>query len=169
MIRYNSTYQKRADDFIKQEGWCDFALYVGHYHGLCKGGEQSHDWLAFLPMHADSICRTEGLPQYVLVDDDETIWALDGFDVMEETYRFDNLAKGRRIYRELLRKYEAGAFAPDDDKDFICHLMLLTHDVSVPVIPLGDAYLFLQEAKRLSRRLTILKDECEPYLKMLDR
>lgn len=168
MIRYNSTYQKRADDFIRQEGWCDFALYVGHYHGLCKGGEQSHVWLAFLPMHADSIRRCEGLPQYVLVDDDEVIWALDGFDVMHKTYRFDNLAKGRRMYRELLHKYETGEFAPEDDKEFICHLMLLTHEVSLPIIPLDDAYLFLQEAQRLNRTLEIINSSPDgAYIKMI--
>lgn len=62
---------------------------------------------AFLCISAQMVHRErpdQGLPQYVFVDDDDTIWALDGFDVMEKTYRFENLAKGRRMYRARVRE-----------------------------------------------------------------
>ena len=169
MIRYNKIYQKRADDLVKESGFYDFALYVGHYHGSPKEGEDTQDWLAFRPMHDDSIEYTEGLPQFVLVAECGIIWEIDIFGVMEQVYKQDTLTKGRRLYQEYLHKYETGMFASEDDKDFICHLMLLTYDLTEPVISLRDAYIFLQEAKRLSRRLTILKDGNDPYLQMLDR
>lgn len=167
MLRYNQTYQQRADAFAQEDAY-EFALYVGHYRGMLKAGESSHDWLAFFPMYDDSRPRCEGLPQYILVDDEEVLWAMEGFDVMNKTYRLDNLAKGRRIYRKLLHKYETGEFAPEDDKEFICHLMLLTYEVSLPIIPLDDAYLFLQEAQRLNRTLEIINSSPDgAYIKMI--
>lgn len=169
MLRYNQTYQQRADAFIREDEASAFALYVGHYHGVLKVGEDSHDWLAFLPMHADSRIYEDGLPQYILVDDDETIWAIDGFDVMHKTYRFDNLVKGRRLYRELEHKWQTNTLAQTDNPDFICQLMQLTHNYPEPLIPLQDAYLFLQEAHRLNRSLSLVSVADDKRVYCLDQ
>lgn len=166
MLRYNKTYQQRADAFAQEEAY-EFALYVGHYRGMLKVGESSHDWLAFFPMYEDSRPRCEGFPQYILVDDEEVLWAMDGFDVMNKTYRLDNLAKGRHLYRELEKKYLTEDYSPSDDKDFISDLIYYTQGDN-NFFSKQDAYLFLQEAQRLNRTLEIINSPHDgAYIKMI--
>lgn len=173
MIRYNKLYQQRADAYVREDGYWDFALYVGHFHGFYEPHlrhAKPKEWLVFMPMHADSISRNEGMPHYILVNEkhidivDEPPYC---FDIMHATLYQDTLYKGRRMYQELLKKYETGMYASEDDRDFISQLIqLTTDDKHYPSIEKQSAYLFLQEAKRLDRRLTICDDEFDHYIKM---
>ena len=175
MLRYNKKYQQRADELAREDDYWEFALYAGHFHGFYEPHRphaKPKDWLVFIPMHGDSIPRNEGMPHFILVNEKHIEMVYEPpycFDIMRATLNQDTLYKGRRIYQKMLRKHETGAYAPTDDQEFISQLMQLTMggDLDLPLIRRQDAYLFLQESKRLNRRLSISTDEYDPYIKML--
>ena len=155
MLRYNKSYQDIADRFARESRSFDFALYVGHYH-------DSKDWLAFRPMHSDSIRRCEGLPIYILVNEDgvdERV--IDCFAIMDQVLKHDIYAKGRKIFKELERKYYADDFANNKEREFAREILQAARGSFEEPIELNDIYLFLQEGKRLGRHVLVVPyEEC---------
>ena len=162
-MRYSLAYNKQADDFVRKDGLWEFALYVGHFYGMPNVGEQTHDWLAFRPMHADSRRYIEGLPIYVLIDENEIRFTDvdDCFEVGEQILKHDIYAKGRKIFKEYQRKFFDDDFASPKERDYIRGIIQATMNWYECPIEQNDLYLFLQESKRLGRPIEIVPDEEE--------
>ena len=165
MLRYNPTYQQRADQFARQNDLYEFASYAGHYHSQHIDGQQL-DWLAFHPMLDDNRPRKLGLPQMILMNEHQTIWALDAFDVLEQVRKQDTLSQARRLFREYERKVQQSDFANDQERTDITALVNAAHG-TYP-IPRTDIYIYLQAAHRLHRRLLVLPYPDGKHLHLID-
>ena len=160
MLRYNPTYQQRADRLAQEENIWAFAHYVGHYHGSV--GSLSplsapQDWLVFRPMHDDTILRTEGFPFVILINDQHEEMTNElpyNFEIINTSSRSDTLSQARRLFREYERKVQHNDFANDQERADITALVNAAHG-TYP-IPRTDIYIYLQAAHRLHRRLLVL-------------
>ena len=159
MLRYNATYQQRADRLAQEENIWAFAHYVGHYHG--PAGPLSplsapQDWLVFRPIESDSRPRETGLPFVILINEqyEEMTNELPyNFDIINATSRTDTLSQARRLFREYERKVQQNDFANDQERTDITAIVNAAHG-AYP-IPRTDIYIYLQAAHRLHRRLIV--------------
>lgn len=163
-MRYNSTYQAQADRLAKEDDTWYFAEYIGHYHGFCLVGEQTHDWLVFEPLHKDSISRCEGFPQYILVDEKECIWAPDSnvFDIMHKTLYFDDVKKGRSIFRGMEERLKNAFMLDQTEYQYLKQVVKFAYNPMQRVPhPNRLLLIYLQTAERLGKKLEFKDDYWE--------
>lgn len=165
MLRYNATYQQRADQLAQEEHIWTFAHYVGHYHGPIGSLfplSEPQEWLAFIPLESDNSPKTTGFPFVILINEkyaEITNELPYNFNIINATSHIDTLALGRRLFCECERKVQHNDFANEQERIDITALINAAHGVNCYPIPCRDIYIYLQAAYRLHRRLVIL-----PYL-----
>ena len=160
MLKYTPEYNLQADRFVQQTGNWDFAFYLGHYHE-CKDGEIINDWLAFRPMHNDSRHFFEGLPIYVLVNETDILFSeiSECFVIGERVSIIDHYGKGRRMFRKMEQQYLNNDFANAKEREYVRDIIQVMRGNYDEPIDDNDLYLFLQESKRLNRRIRIVPDK----------
>lgn len=174
MLRYNSTYQQRADRLAQEENIWAFAHYVGHYHGPAgpiSPLSEPQEWLAFIPLHDDSFPRNEGFPFVILINEQHEEMTNElpyNFDIINATSRTDTLSQARRLFREYERKVQQNDFANDQERNDIIALVHAANGVNCYPIPRTDIYIYLQAAQRLHRRLIVLPYPDGKQLHLID-
>ena len=161
MLRYNATYQQRADRLAQEENIWAFAHYVGHYHGpvgSLSPLSEPQDWLVFRPLESDSRPRETGFPFVILINEQHEEMTNElpyNFDIINATSRTDTLSQARRLFREYERKVQHNDFANDQERNDIIALVHAAHG-TYP-IPRTDIYIYLQAAHRLHRRRLLVR------------
>ena len=160
MLRYNPQYHQQADHFVQQTGNWEFTVYMGHYREW-EDDQIVNDWLAFMPMHNDSRHYVEGLPIYVLVNETDIRFTdvSECFKVLDQVSINDHYAKGRRIFRKMEQQYWADDFANAKEREYVREIIQVMRGHFDEPIEDNDMYLFLQESKRLNRRIKIVPDK----------
>ena len=151
MIRYCSKYHQQADRLAKENGF-EFAVYMGHFRSA----------LVFVPHHNDTLQYAEGF-HYISVNEKGACWHSPIIPPLCFPYSYDYLKKGRLLFDELRKKVLDFDL---DDADWQNNAELYNSirgrqwgDANVPIIAKEDLYLFLQEGKRLGRKVLV-----KPYM-----
>ena len=146
-MRYNTTYHQQADKLAQEHGY-EFAVYMGHFRKS----------LAFIPYSSEMEAETAGF-HYILVSEKQTKYRTFPFPPIGFPLDYDYMKKGRALFRELEEKVKSNNF---DDPNFWyleeLHSAVTDGAWGNPPISKDDLYLYLQESKRLGRRIEIVHD-----------
>lgn len=148
MIRYNLEYHQQADELAKENGF-EFAVYMGHFRSA----------LVFVPHHNDTFQYTEGF-NYISINEKGAKWHCP-FPPFGFPYKYDYLKKGRKLFRELEKKFkECNVNDPNWQHYAELYNAATIGNWGNPKILKNDLCLFLQEGDRLGRRV-LLKEYYE--------
>lgn len=163
MIRYSLEYHQQADKLAKGNGF-EFAVYMGYFRSA----------LVFIPHHNDTLQYTEGF-HYISVNEKGARWHSPIIPPLGFPYNYDYLKKGRLLFEELERKvHEFNLDDPDWQNDASLYSSINGRqwgDANVPIIAKDDLYLFLQEGKRLGRKVLVkpyIERQGEIYIDTID-
>lgn len=163
-LRYNSDWQFKADEYARKHNWLA-AQYIGHW-------KEDQDWLVFSPISEIGARYIDmGLPIVILISENGLIFETQGydppFDVFQilhycEEHHRDPLRKGRAIFREYERKYKAGDYSDELEKENIESIFRVLEQVKKSQFPSINDYMiftYLEVAERLDKLFEIVPDK----------
>ena len=148
MLRYNAEYHNQADQLAIEHGF-GFAVYMGHFR----------ECLVFIPYDNDTLYRRDDGFHYISVGKERarfhtTIRPPKGFPL-----EYDYLKKGRELFRELeqnVRSFNHGDPNWQNNAELYGSIRGTEWgDPHKPKVLKNDLCLFLQEGKRLGRRVLL--------------
>lgn len=146
-MRYNLKYHAQADKLAIEKGY-EFAVYMGHFR----------ESLAFIPYSHELESETAGF-HYILIGEKQAMYRTFPIPPIGFPHDFDYLKKGRILFKELEKKVQTKNF--DDPEWAYCNELYtaVTYgNWGNPPILKADLCLYLQEGKRLGRRIEIVDD-----------
>lgn len=150
-MRYNKEIQRLADQCAKANG-----KFAAVYYG------RTQDFFVFIPVYSDSQARCEGLPQFIIVNDNvaEYICSLNfcEYDDMLTSRHYPR--KGRRMFEAYKRMYEQGFFASKKDEVKIREIVEVIRNCYDQPIVEGDLFTYLEIADRFNMTMSF---EPDPY------
>lgn len=155
MIRYTAEYHKEADNIAKEYGF-EFAVYMGHFR----------DCLVFIPYDNDTLYLRDDGFHYISIGKEYACLHTKNLPPKGFPLDYDYLKKGRKLFRELEKKVHSfNLDDPDWQNDVDLYGCINGNqwgDLQVPKILKNDLCLFLQEGKRLGRKV-VVKSKVEQH------